>query len=347
MSDNTTLRWDLLEAQPPDGQRFTVRLASPSRCPQVFIGLDAARRRYVLVQVPPGEPSTLSERTSKGIAVQTVEMNIDGTTSSAVFVEIACLEPGGHAALDIVTKELVEALVAGASIGRVRLVQSVLAKWRRFWSGVAQNLLSKEAQLGLFGELWFLSYWLIPSIGIERAIPMLRGPVGARNDFEAQGLAIEVKTSGRVDGSHQVHGLEQLLEPTDGVLLLFSLLVREEASGVNSLPQLVADLRARLSSDQARLVQFESTLQAADYEDAHISEYEKVKLRIRGQGLYRVAAGFPRLIPASITGGLPVGVGMVNYDLRLEAAGAWLLSETPAAASKVLDDLSAKGQATG
>ena len=345
MSDDTTLRWDLLEAQPPAGQRLTARLAWPSRCSEVFIAVDAARKRYVLVQVPSGEAATLSERTSKGIAVQTVEMNVDGAAGGTMFVEIACLEPAGYAALDIVTKELVEALAAGASIGRVRLVQSELAKWRRFWSGVAQNLLSKEAQLGLFGELWFLSSWLMPSIGAERAIPMWRGPAGARHDFEAQGMAIEVKTSGRVDGSHQVHGLEQLLEPTDGILLLFSLLVREEASAVDSLPRLVADLRGRLAADQTQLVQFESTLFAAGYEDFHAPEYEKVKLRIRGQGLYRVASGFPRLVPASIAGGLPAGVSNINYDLRLEAAGAWLLSETPAAASKVLDDISGKGQA--
>lgn len=341
MSGDTTLRWDLLEAQPPSGQRLTARVALPSRCAEVFIALDAARKRYVLVQVPAGEPSVLSERASKGIAVQTVEMNVDGAAGGTVFVEIACLESAGYAALDVVARELVEALVAGASIGRVRLVQSVLAKWRRFWSGVAQNLLSKEAQIGLFGELWFLSRWLIPNIGSARAVPMWRGPAGARNDFEAQGLAIEVKTSGRVDGGHQIHGLEQLLEPTGAVLLLFSLLVREEASGVDSLPQMVADLRAYLVSDPVQLVKFESTLLAAGYEDAHAPEYEKARFRVRGQGLYKVSSGFPRLVPTSISGGLPVGVGNVNYELRLEAAGPWLLSETPAAASKLLDDLSA------
>jgi hypothetical protein len=318
----------------------------PARCTEVFIALDAARRRYVLVEVPVGEASTLSERTSKGIAVQTVEMNIDGSSSGRVFVEVACLEPAGYAALDIVTKELVDALDAGASIGRIRLVQSVLAKWRRFWSGVAQNLLSKEAQLGLFGELWFLSCWLIPSVGVERAIPMWRGPTGARNDFEAQGFAVEVKTSGRVDGSHHVNGLEQLLEPAGGALLLFSLLVREEASAIDSLPSLVTDLRARLAADQSQLVQFEATLLDAGYEDSHAPEYEKAKLRIRGQALYKVAPGFPRLIPASISGGLPAGVGSVCYGLRLEAAGNWLLGETPAAVGKVLNDLSAKGHAS-
>ena len=341
--DEMAMRWDLIEAQPPSGERLTARLAVPSRCIDVFIAVDAARRRYVLLRVPNGEPCTLSERTSKGIAVQTVEGNLDGSGKGGVFVEIACLEPSGYAALDIVTGELVEALLVGASIGRVRLVQSVLAKWRRFWSGVAQNLLRKEELLGLFGEVWFLSRWLLPTVGLERGTTMGRGPTGARNDFEAPGLAIEVKTSGKLDGSHQIHGLEQLLEPAGGVLLLFSLAVREEASGVESLPRLVTDVRATLAADQSQLVLFESMLLAAGYEDAHAPEYEKVQLRIRGQGLYRVSKGFPRLVPASIVSGLPVGVSSVTYELRLDAAGAWLLSGSPAAAAKLLQDLSAKG----
>lgn len=339
--DEMAMRWDLLEAQPPNGERLTARLAVPSRCQDVYIAVDVACKRCVLVCIPDGEPDTLFERTSRGISVQTVEMKIDSTMEASTFIEIACLESSGYAALDIVTRELVEALVAGASIGRIRLVQSVLAKWRRFWSGIAQNLLSKDEQLGLFGELWFFSKWLLPSIGRDRAVSMWRGPIGARNDFEAMGLAIEVKTSGRVDGGHQIHGLEQLLEPLGGALLLFSLLVREEASGVESLPRLVADLRASLVVDQALLIRFESILFAAGYEDAHAPEYEKAKLRVRGQGLYRVSEGFPRLIPASLSTGVPVGVGNVSYELRLDAAGQWLLSENPVAASKLLVDLSA------
>lgn len=339
-SERMAIRWDSIEAQPPTGERLTARLAAPSRCTDVFIAVDAARRRYVLVRIPVGEPCTISERTSRGIAVQTVEGSFDGSGRNGTFVEVACLEPSGYAALDVVTGELIEALLAGVSIGRVRLVQSVLAKWRRFWSGVAQNVLRKEELLGLFGEVWFLSRWLFPSVGIEQGTVMWRGPAGARNDFEAPGLAIEVKTSGKLDCSHQIHGLEQLLEPADGTLLLFSLAVREEASGVESLPHLVAEVRSALAVEQSQLVLFESMLLAAGYDDVHAPEYEKVKLRIRSQCLYRVSEGFPRLVPASISNGLPVGVSSVAYELRLDAAGAWLLSESPIAAAESLQGLS-------
>lgn len=336
-SATTALPWALVEAEPPSGERLTVRRALPGRHQDVVIGVDAAKRRYVLVLIPIGEPSDLAERTSRGIAVQTVEMNV-GDGRADKFVEIACLESQGHAALDTIAVELVEALEAGASIGRVRLVQNVLAKWRRFWSGVSQGVLSKEQQLGLFGELWFLSRWLSPSVGVTQAVQMWRGPTGARNDFEVQGLGIEVKTTGRIDASHVIHGLDQLLEPPGGTLFLYSLSVRDEASGTESLPRVVHEMRGRLADDYTMLSQFDATVYAGGYDDRLASEYSKLVLRIRDEGLYRVSEGFPRLVPASIPGGLPGGVSAVTYELRLDAAASWMLAKTPTAAATLLAD---------
>lgn len=339
---NMSMRWDLLEGSPPVGQCLAARLAAPGTCTDVFIAVDAALLRYVLVRIPDGEPGSISERASRGIAVRTLEMKIDELSEGEVFVEVACLEQNGHAALDIVTGELIGALVAGATIGRVRLVQTVLAKWRRFWSGFDQKLISREAHVGLFGELWFLARWLLPTVPSERVIDMWRGPVGSRHDFERPGLAVEVKTSSRLDGSHEIHGLEQLLQPDGSDLFLFSLLVREEATSLESLPALIKEIRAQVSFDHTAAVQFEGMLAAAGYDEAFEIEYDKLRLRVRGQGLYRVGAGFPRLIPASISGGLPPGVTGVSYDLRLDAAGAWLVSETPRGAAVLLKQLSEK-----
>jgi hypothetical protein len=321
------LPWALLEAEPPSGERLTVRTALPGS-------------HDVLIRIPAGEPSELTERISKGIAVQTVEMRVDGGRSEK-FVEIACLEAQGHAALDTIAVELVEALLAGASIGRVRLVQNVLAKWRRFWSGVNSGVLSLEQQLGLFGEIWFLSRWLCPSVGVSKAVQMWRGPSGSRNDFEVQAMGIEVKTTCRIDSLHVIHGLDQLLEPPGGTLFLYSLKVRDEASGTESLSQVVDEMRALLTDDYQTLMQFESSIYAAGYDDRLATEYAKLVLRVCEEGLYRVVDGFPRLVPSSVIGGVPAGVSAVNYELGMDAASAWLLARTPAAAAKLLLDFTA------
>jgi len=334
-------RWDLLEAEPPIKERLAVRVALAGRHADVLIGIDAALRRHVLVRIPSGEEDALTERVSRGIGVQTVKMVPQDTGVEEAFVEIACLDAQGHGAFDVVIGELLNAVERSGGLTRVKLVQGVLSKWRRFWSGVPTNALGIEQQVGLFGELYFLSRWLCNALEPSKAVGTWRGPSGARNDFELPGLAIEAKATKRVDAVHVIHGLDQLLEPAGGALLLFGLCVRDEASATENLPGLVAEMRSRLSGDAEALSAFETLLYTAGYDDRLETEYAKLMLRVRSEALYRVTNGFPRVVPASIVGGLPPGVDAVTYELRLDTAAAWVVAGTPTAATKLLQDFSA------
>ncbi len=331
-------RWDMLEAEPPTKERLAVRTAIAGRHVDVLIGVDAALRRHVLVRIPEGEEDAFTERVSRGIGVQTVKMVPKDTGLEESFVEIACLDSQGHGALDLVISELVDAVERSGGLTRVKLVQGVLSKWRRFWSGVPTNALSVEQQVGLFGELYFLCRWLSNALGPSKALDTWRGPAGARNDFELPSLAIEAKTTKRVDAVHVIHGLDQLLEPAGGVMLLFALCVRDEASATESLPRLVSDMRGLLADDADALNLFETMLYSAGYDDRLEAEYAKLMLRVRSEGLYRVSDGFPRLVPASIVGGLPQGVDAITYELRTDAATAWMVAESAGAAAKLLQD---------
>jgi len=295
-------------------------------------------RRYVLVRIPLGEEDALTERVSRGIGVQTVKILPLDTGIEESFVEIACLDPQGHRSLDMVVGELVEAVERAAGLTRVKLVQGVLAKWRRFWSGVPSGALSVDQQVGLFGEIYFLSRWLCAALEPARAVSSWRGPAGARNDFEMPGLGIEAKATRRVDAAHTIHGLDQLLEPAGGALLLFGLSVRDEASATESLPGLVQEMRNRLSGEFDALNAFETLIYAAGYDDRLEAEYAKLLLRVRAEALYRVTNDFPRLVPASIVGGMPVGLGAVNYELRLDAAAPWMVASSSSTAVKLLKD---------
>lgn len=331
------LRWDLVESQPPNGEQLTVRVAMPGRRKDLLIAVDSGARRHILIEIPSGEPSALSERASRGISVQTVEMKVDGGEHRN-FIDVVCLDAHGHVALDVIVGEIADALDAGASILRVALVQNVLSKWRRFWSAISQGLLGRDQQIGLFGELWFLAHWLGPSIGLSAAVHMWRGPFGARNDFECKSIGIEVKTSSRSDRAHHINGLEQLMEPTGGSLFLMSLSVREEVSASDSLPVLIRNIREGLSDDHGTLSHFDSCLFAVGYHDSLEREYEKLRLRVRNEELYRVADAFPRLVPSSLKSPLPPGIDQISYELRLDGAIPWRLAVTPEAARQLLRD---------
>jgi hypothetical protein len=312
-----------------------VRFAIPSRRKDFLIAVDSAKRRHLLIEIPDGEPSELSERASRGISIRTVDMRTDDGGRSN-FIDIVCLEPSGYSALDTIGAELVDALDAGASISRISLVQNVLAKWRRFWAEVHQGLLSREQHLGLFGELWFLAYWLGPSVGFSKALHAWRGPFGSRNDFEADTIGIEVKVTSKSDISHHINGLEQLLEPAGGELFLMSIAVREEGSAAENLPKLIAHIRETLREDFEALSRFDSCLYSVGYVDALVNEYAKIKFRVRTQKLYSVKDGFPRLVPSYLSGPLLPGVGNVSYELSLNGAEPWCVAKSPLEAEQLL-----------
>jgi hypothetical protein len=332
------LRWDLLSKQLPSGEKLTVRMAYPGLRKDLLIGLDSSGRRHLLVEVPVGEPADITERTSRGIGVQSIEMNIGGGALQ-IFIDVACLESYGESVIDTIAEDLLAAMTAGATITRVALVQNVLAKWRRFWSGVSHGLLAHEKQLGLFGELWFFARWLVPNIGFSSASKIWRGPLGARNDFEAPGVAIEVKTTSRMDATCKINGLEQLIEPQGGRLYLFGLSVREEASSLDCLPSLISEIRKGIGADYATLAHFETVLYAADYQDGFEREYGKLKLRVRREELFSVQENFPRLTPNSLATELPHGIAGITYELNLDAAVRWRVASSADEAKTLVQDL--------
>lgn len=331
------LCWERLAAQPPAGENLTTRLAFPRGRKDVFIGLDANGCRHLLVELPEHEEDELVERASRGISVVTRNLHVDAD-STIRFIDIICLESPGYAALDVVAVELADALDSGASIARASLVRNVLAKWRRFWSGTSHGLLSREQQVGLFGELWFFLHWLCPSIGAEIAIDRWRGPLGARHDFEAPKISVEVKTTENAGGRHTIHGIEQLLEPQDGALFFFSLLVRDEGGAPDHLAGLVAQTREMLKPYHDARVSLDALLDEVGYKDEFEREYAKLRLRVRSESLLRVSENFPRLVPASFVNDVPQNVLQVTYDIVVDASATWMVARTPDAAGQILGD---------
>ena len=139
------------------------------------------------------------------------------------------------------------------------IVRRELARWRRFWSELPSPLLTREEQLGLFAELWFLHVWLYPRIGPAAAVQRWRGPFAARHDFEWPGRAVEVKgTTSQRGRVHTINGLDQLKPAEGGRLFLFSVRLRETASAHNSLPVLIELCREPINSDPEALSTFEN-----------------------------------------------------------------------------------------
>jgi Putative PD-(D/E)XK family member, (DUF4420) len=278
-------------------------------------GIDSSGHRHLLIKLCEGE-GDFNNQQMRGIHVTTRELTLLDKVKST-YLDILCRDTAGHSAFDLIAQEIASQLKEGEETAPTIVINTLL-KWRRFWSAIPQNSLSREEQIGLFGELWFLIKWLFPRAGKEVTLKAWRGPAGARHDFEFKGHSIEVKcTTSTIGPIHHVHGLEQLSPPETGDLQLFSLMVREEGGASNSLPHLVDVIRKSLIGDTGLQVDFENRLAQASYSDAHRDEYELIKLRVRTENLYKVDNDFPCLSKDSFGGEVPAGIETVQYVINL------------------------------
>lgn len=290
--------------------------AEPQVTDRLLAGMDHDRVRYLLIHIDAGSDEVHDNR-SRGIRVTTEEMTIAGQEAGK-YIVISCQQPAGHEIFSIVGGELATALARAEQTDSV-CVESVMSRFRYFWGQIPTTLLSKQRQIGLFGELWFLLQWLAPEMEIEHAVDLWRGQQGARHDFEASNWSVEAKTTTSVRGQvHTVHGIEQLVPPEQGKLYLFALQIREENGASNTLPLLVASCRNKLINLNEASLRFETALASAGYSSEFDLEYSNRKFRIIDEAAYIVEGDFPRLVPEQLKGGVLLeGVDSIKYQISL------------------------------
>lgn len=326
MSRIESTAWERLELARPTGDNLVARPASPEVTHRLLCALDSEGGRHLLITLRP-EDHELRDTRSRGVSVVTSDLAVRGH-SAARYIDVQCLDTAGHAAFDLIGGELAEELAQTGS-EPVEVVRRVLARWRRFWGQLPQSVLGREELLGLFGELWFLSNWLL-TCGVTSVVQRWRGPFGARHDFEWKSKSVEVKTTTSTRGRiHHINGLEQLSPPEQGQLLFFSLRLHEEAGAINTLPSLITAIQRQLESDDDALSRFETALAQVGYSPVHNEEYSKFHLRVVDEGLYAVQEDFPRLTPAQFHEYVPLGVEKVDYEINLNTFDHLCIAKSP------------------
>lgn len=307
--------WTRLASERVQGETLWARRAAPDVTDRLVAALDADGKRHLLVLLRVGE-ADVQDSQSRGVGVVTRELAVPGHEAGR-YLDITCHEGAGQEAFDLIGGELADRLASGRETAS-ECVARVLAKWRRFWGQVPRQILSREEQLGLFAELWFLSVWLAPKAGAAQAVARWRGPFASRHDFEWAGRSVEVKATTSTRGHvHHINGLDQLVPPELGELLFFSLRLREEAGATNTLPSVIAACRAQLEPDADSLSLLDRALAQVGYSPAHDEEYAKLHLRVVEEGLFNVRDEFPRVTAMQLTAGVPPGVEHVEYKINL------------------------------
>lgn len=316
MSGLDESQWGKLGTPPPGDDELIARIADPDSTDLVLIGIDGLSKRHILVPLRALEQE-LRDSESRGIQVATRDLSIPGAGTGR-YIDIRLLDEVGRDAFNLVAGDCISGIAAAES-EPAKVIGRIIGKWRRFWRSMTIGVLSHEEQIGLFAEVWFLLYWLLPGEGAD-CVSYWRGPHGSRHDYEFPKRSIEVKaTTTRRGPVYRISSLEQLDPPEAGKLSLFGMQLREEAGGQYTLPRLVSEVRLALATKPTQLDAFDAGLAAAGYSEVHRDQYERLTLRVAAQSLYSVNEKFPRLTRADLPARSAHAIEDVGYLINLSS----------------------------
>jgi hypothetical protein len=292
---------------------------------QAWAAMDFEGCRHLLIKVPPDVEAPPTK--TRGLRVTVGRHQVQGT-DPAQYLDLACLSPDATATFTAVAADIGASAGTAPPTERVSAVADALSRWQWFW-GVEAGSLSEREALGLFAELWFLHRWAGSS---GSAVEAWTASAGSRHDFQWPERSVEVKaTSRRAQGAvmHRIEHLDQLSDPEQGRLFLFSLRVVRDQLARNTLPSLVDHIVRSLNGNPLGLDDFSRKLGQRGYSPAHRRHHE-VPYRILGEYLYTIELGFPRLTTATFAAeGLPSGITDLSYVLDMAACETWLTAKSP------------------
>lgn len=222
-----------------------------------------------------------------------------------------------HDIVEIISHAQSEAAAVAAFVGR-------LQHWQKFLEQVGPDGMSRQAQQGLYSELWFLRERLIPLVGFYPALLAWVGPGGAHQDFQLPSCAIEVKSTGTKEPQQLIIQSERQLDDTGlAALFLFHLSIDVREGAGESLVEMVDSLRQLIATDSVAMDLYEDRLLEAGFLQSHSSQYERTKYNIRQAFLYQVKNAFPRIVEAD----LKPGVGLVQYSIAAAECRHYVVSD--------------------
>jgi hypothetical protein len=285
----------------------------------VWVAKDSSDHHHLLVQVP--DETKLDIPGTHGLGIQVTKHRIPDRPDST-YIDLACLDPAVAATFAAVAADVANQAVQADPQHRLTDVTRTLNEWRWFWGVDPAHLTASDA-IGLFGELWFMIQWA----GVSSAsVQAWHASEGSRHDFQWAEYSVEVKATSRSGPVvHTVQNLEQLEDPENGILYLYSLRVARDALAVNTVSSLVEIAVNALGDQPDARADLLQKLGRRGYTPAE-RDQAMIPYRIIEQGLYSVTGGFPRLTRASFTYGLPTGIGVVSYQLEMAACHEWQIS---------------------
>lgn len=275
----------------------------------VLYAIDSEGLYHLLVPVSRELHLTPDQRSA---GVHLVPRELAGEDNGeARFLDVACKKHHLQEVFKHLADEMVHELHRDPS-SPVATCRAVLGRWRELLGREATQVLSEQALLGLFGELWHLREMARIDPG---ALGAWAGPSGARHDFLRGSTALEVKTSQKQDDQRfEIHGIDQLAPPPDGTLYFAATFAEPCEEAGESVPDVIAALQ-QCGVDMLELM---TKLAELGYRTIDEHYYAGRHYKLLAARLYLVDESFPRIVRNSFAGGaLPSRIVRLTYLIDL------------------------------
>lgn len=276
----------------------------------VLLALGAGGARHVLIPVK-STTDVREDRRSAGVQL-VAHLLLDGPGVKH-FIDVTCPRPHLHEVFSLLVAEMLTAVEAAPERPDIAC-HRVLDRWRELLDHPPSTTPDDDTICGVLGELLHLRELVRRH---PAAITRWLGPTGARHDFEAPSVHLEIKTvRGRGPLVVEIHGLDQLEALPDGELALGVLRLEPAVDDGHSIKSLLDEVLA-LGAEGGRL---HALLARAGIGPDCIEAASTRRWRVSEQYLWWVDDNFPRFTRASIVGGtLPASIVSVRYRLDLSA----------------------------
>ena len=292
---------------------------------------------FVALRYPGAVPALLIE--VDAVAVQVTE-EYPAARGFELYPETVTPGPRGRTRLCLVLadasyRDVLEVLVNDViekiayTLGQEEGIKTFIARlhiWQNFMRKHGVQGLTKEEQIGLFGELSFLVDHLVNWLSAHESVNAWKGPIEGKQDFDFGVCCVEVKSTTVVPPvSVKIANVTQLDETlVDLLLLCHTSLILDRREG-ESLPEIVDRLRTVLQDkDVSALDAFNAKLIEAGYLDLHQEVYADIRYKLRETTFYRIVEHFPRITANDI----PVGIFECNYSVLLAACAPYKVDIT-------------------
>jgi Putative PD-(D/E)XK family member, (DUF4420) len=319
--------WRALAGNPTSEGWRTIRIAHNGTC-----ALRAGRRfpgneEALLAGFPSTVriPSTEQLPSGRGFFVSKVDL---GEQDAKLNWVALCRKSSGNFDLfAMMGVDIISTLESLPAILDELIFQTFLTRikaWQEFMRQEGTGVLNPEAEVGLFGELEFLSDLIATGLPVNIAVDAWQGSIGGIQDYVFGLGAVEVKSTLAMNRFPVMIGsLDQLDDTRMPSLFLAGYKLSLDPTG-RTLPEQINKLRELLQDNPLTKSNFESRLIQAGFLDMASDRYTRSFFKMENR-LLQVHDSFPRLTRENVS----VEITKVSYeiDLNLVSTGDIILKD--------------------